>query len=114
MLRPGGLIISSQMNFNSIIQKTLRGPYPGKGFTAFRICSWFTPESLKKILEKSGFEIVDIMFRPAGLFEYLFVDGYPGGYLTQFILNVMNKTLKIILMQTGTSDYFTIIAKKVN
>lgn len=112
-LRPGGLMISSQMNFNSIIQQTIRSPYPGKGLTAFTLSSWFTPESLKKILVKSDFEIMDIMFRPSGLFGYVFPDGYPGGRLTKFILKSMDQLLKIILMKTGTSDYFAVIAKKV-
>lgn len=113
-LRPGGLIVSSQMNFNSIAQKTLRAPYPGNmGLTAFSISSWFTPESLKKILEKSGFEVKCIKFRPNNLLESLFVDGYPGGIISRLCLKAMDQIIKIIVMRTGTSDYFSIIAKKV-
>lgn len=79
-LRSGGFLISSQMNFNSIIQKTIRSPFPGKRLTAFSICSWFTPESLTKILKLSGFEVKHILFRPSSILNCLFVEGYPGGY----------------------------------
>lgn len=112
LLKPGGILVSSQMNFNSIVQKTIRAPYPGKNLTAFSICSWFTPESITNILERSGFKVIDMKFRPSGLFGYIFVDGYPGGYLTRLILRLIDQVLKVILMQTKTSDYFAVIAKK--
>ena len=113
VLRPGGLIISSQMNFNSIAQQTIRSPYPGKLLTPFSICSWFTPESLTKILEISKFKVIDVKFRPTGFWEVLFREGYPGGLLSRYILIIMDKIIKIILMKTGTSDHFAIIAKNI-
>ena len=112
-LRPGGLIVSSQTNFNSIIQQTIRSPRPAGKLTAFSICSWFTPESLKKILEKSGFQIMDITFRPSSLLSYLFPEGYPGGYLTRATLTMIDQILKVILIRTGTSDYCAVVAKKL-
>jgi len=112
VLRVGGLLISSQMNFNSVIQKTVRSPFPGKGLTAFSISSWFTPESMRNILMKSGFEIVDTIFIHSGLFRYIFVEGYPGNYLTRLCLHTIEQVLKLILIKTGTSDYFTVIARK--
>lgn len=114
VLRPGGSVISSQMNFNSILQQTIRSPYPGKGLTAFSICSWFTAGSLKTVLERSGFKVIEVRFRPSGLFEYLFVDGYPGGCLTEFLLKAMDQIVKIILMRTGTSHYFAVIAQRLD
>ena len=114
ILRPGGLLISSQMNFNSIVQQTIRSPYPGRiGLNPFTMCSWFTPASLSKILEKSEFKVIDIKFRPTGFWEFLFTEGYPGGLLTRFILKIMDEIIKIILMKTGTSDHFFIVAKKI-
>lgn len=112
LLKPGGLIVTSQMNFNSILQQTIRSPYPGKGLSAFNIVSWFTPESLRMILEKSGFEIVDTMFRPSGLLGYIFTEGYPGGVVSKAILKAIDQILKVILMKTGTTDYFAVIARK--
>ena len=113
ILRPGGLLISSQMNFNSISQQTIRSPYPGKFLTPFSICSWFTPESLSKILEKSKFKVVNVKFRPTGFWEVLFREGYPGGLLTRYILIIMDKIIKIILMKTRTSEHFAIIARNL-
>lgn len=112
-LRPGGLLISSQMNFNSTIQKTLRSPFPGRGLTAFSICSWFTPESLTKILKLSGFEVKHILFRPTGLLNCLFVEGSPGGGISRSVLRVLDQIVTLILVRTGTSDYFAIVAKKI-
>ena len=61
ILRPGGLLISSQLNFNSIVQQTIRSPYPGRiGLNPFTMCSWFTPASLSKILEKSEFKVINV------------------------------------------------------
>jgi len=111
-LKPGGYLISSQINFNAIMQQTKRSPYPGRGHSAFNMCSWFTPESMRKILEMSGFEIIELIHRPTGLFENIFVEGYPGGGGTKLILTLMDKILKVILMKTGTSDYFAVVARK--
>jgi SAM-dependent methyltransferase len=112
ILKPGGLLVSSQMNFNSIAQQTVRAPYPGRGLTAFTISSWFTPESMQNILRLSGFEVKKIMFRPSGLFGYVFPEGYPGGVFTNVVLKAINQLLKIILIRTRTSDYFTVVAIK--
>ena len=114
ILRPGGLLISSQLNFNSIVQQTIRSPYPGRiGLNPFTMCSWFTPASLSKILEKSEFKVINVKFRPTGFWEFLFQEGYPGGLLTKFILKIMDEIIKIILMKTRTSDQFAIIAKNI-
>lgn len=112
VLKPGGIVVASLTNFNSIIQDTIRSPYPGRGLTAFSIASWFTPESATKIFELSGFKVLDIIFRPSGLLGYVFVNGYPGNKFTRIILRAIDQALKIVLMTTGTSDYFAIVAKK--
>lgn len=112
VLRPGGIVVASVTNFNSIIQDTIRSPYPGKGLTAFSISSWFTPESAAKIFELSGFKVLDIIFRPSGLLGYIFINGYPGNKLTRIVLKIIDQLLKIILIKTGTSDYFAIVARK--
>lgn len=114
ILKPGGLIISSQMNYNSIIQKTIRSPYPGKGLNAFDIVSWFTPESMRTILQKSQFEVTDIIFRPTGLLDQLFLEEYPGGKITKSILRLIDQVVKVVLIKTGTSDYFAVVAKKID
>ena len=114
VLRPGGIIVSSQMNFNSIVQQTVRAPCPGKMLTAFSICSWFTPESLKKVLEISGFKTIEIMYRPTGLINHIFVEGYPGGFFGKIALKLIDQIIIFILMRTGTTDYFAIVAKKTD
>lgn len=118
VLRPGGYFVSSQMNFNSVIQQTVRAPSP-LGLNAFSICSWFTPESLKIITEKSGFEVKDIKYRYTGLFTHLFLDKYPpandfypGNFLVRLVFRIMDKIITKLLVKTGTSDYFSIITKK--
>jgi len=112
VLKNDGLMMSSQMNFNSEIQKTARSPYPGRGLTAFSVVSWFTPESISRILKISGFDVIGITFRPSGIFEYVFVEGYPGGTGSRFVLKILGYITKMILIRTGTSHYFSVIAKK--
>lgn len=111
IIRSGGIVVSSQLNFNSIIQKTLRAPYPGKGFTAFHMCSWFTADTLKNILEMSGFKVREISYRPMGLFNYIFLGGYPGGELSKSLLRIIDQIITIILVRSGTSSHFTIAAE---
>ncbi len=112
VLRPGGIVCSSQLNFNSILRMTLRSPSPLTGFSAFRMSSYLTEESGRRIFEKSGFKIVKVSYTPNGLLEYLFVGGYPGNLFTKSILRITNRIIRAVLTATKTTEFFSIIAQK--
>jgi len=112
LLKDGGLMISSQLNFNAIINRTVRSPYPGDGVNAFTMPSCFTEESMRRIMELSGFRVIEVRYRPDSLFGYFFVGGYPGGVFWRMLLNGIDQVLKIALMATGTSNYFSVTARK--
>ncbi|NQU94892.1 MAG: class I SAM-dependent methyltransferase [Candidatus Omnitrophica bacterium] len=107
LLKDNGLLITSQMNFNSIVQQTVRSASPGR-LNAFSISSYFTKESLCKILHMEGFKIKKVIFRKMSFFQYFFLSGYPKFPL---LFRFMDYVIKNILAYTETSDYFTVIAK---
>ncbi|MFC1576148.1 class I SAM-dependent methyltransferase [Candidatus Omnitrophota bacterium] len=98
ILRTGGLFISSQYNQESIIPQSKKA-----------ITHLFTPKTLGDILEKHGFQVLFVRFRPTSMYTYLRLQNVKGS--KKFILKIIDQPLKFI-MTLGLSNYFTIIAKK--
>ena len=113
VLKPGGLFISSQINYNAAIGNSMRSAYPGK-LTAFFIVSWFTPNSLKKILSFEGFDAdtMKIHHRRERFLTYFFPGGYTVNKPCRILFKIMDRIIGKILEIHGQTSYFSIVARK--
>ncbi len=110
LLKPGGIFVCSLTNFDSIVQMSVRSPFPGRGLTPFTIVSWFTVENAYKMFPIAGFKVKEIIHRPEGLLGYLFLEGFPGGIRGSILLAV-DQIIKIILVGLGKTSYFAVITE---